>query len=184
MYDDRDDGIEGDESAEPDQAQRSTQQALWVDIQVRQAMRRGEFDNLPGTGKPIEGLGETHDPDWWAKQLIEREKITGLGPPAILLRKEDAELDDRLDREATEGGVRRIVEDFNARIVEARRQLLGGPPVLTQTRDVDEEIAAWRNRRDERRARQRKELEALRSNEPSSRRRRRWWPFGDKTRNR
>ena len=97
---------EDDESTEPNQAQRSTQQAIWVDMKIRQAMRQGEFDNLPGTGKPIKGLGETHDPDWWAKNLVEREKITGLGPPAILLRKEDAELDDRLDRENTEAGVR------------------------------------------------------------------------------
>ena len=60
-------------------------------------MERGEFDNLPGAGKPIEGLGAEHDPDWWLKKLVERERIAVL-PPSIALRKEDAELDDRLDR--------------------------------------------------------------------------------------
>jgi hypothetical protein len=178
MEDQHDRADSPEESAEPDQAQRSSQQALWVDIQVRQAMRRGEFDNLPGSGKPIQGLGETHDPDWWAKQLIEREQITGLGPPAILLRREDGELDDRLDRETTESAVRGIVEDFNARIIEARRQLLGGPPVITKTRDVDEQVEAWRMRRDERRAHQRRELAVARTDEQKARRRPRWWPFG------
>ena len=55
-------------------------------------MERGEFDNLPGAGKPIEGLGAQHDPEWWLKQLIERERIAVL-PPALQLRKDDAELD-------------------------------------------------------------------------------------------
>ena len=56
-----------------------------------------------------------------------------------------------LDREATADGVRRVVEDFNAR----RRgppPAQGGPPVVTPTRDVDAEVEAWRERRAERRA--------------------------------
>ena len=82
-------------------------QAQWVDLQVKQAMERGEFDDLPGTGKPIEGLGATHDPDWWLKGLIEREQVTGVLPPSLQLRKDDAELDDRLDRLAVDAEVRR-----------------------------------------------------------------------------
>ncbi len=132
--------------------ERIRNQTRWVDLQVQQAMERGEFDDLPGAGKPL-ALPDKHDPDWWVKRLIEREKITGIAPPAIGLRKEDAELDGLLDREATPDGVRRVVEDFNARIVEARRQLTGGPPVVTPTRDVDAEVEAWRERRAERRAR-------------------------------
>lgn len=138
--------------------QRMEQQALWVDLQVRRAMERGDFDDLPGAGKPIRGLGTTHDPDWWVKSLIEREKITGVLPPALGLRKEDARLDALLDRETTEDGVRRVVADFNRRVVEARRQLQGGPPVVTATRDVEAEVLAWRARRVERREAQRAQL--------------------------
>ena len=83
-------------------AARIAQQSTWVDLQVRQAMERGEFDNLPGQGKPIEDLGVEHDPDWWVKKLVERENIALL-PPALALRKEDAELDARLDRINIEG---------------------------------------------------------------------------------
>jgi hypothetical protein len=32
-------------------------------------------------------------------------------------------------------------------VIDARRQLTGGPPVVTRPRDVDAEIAAWRERR-------------------------------------
>jgi hypothetical protein len=153
-------------------AQRMEQQTLWVDLQVRKAMERGEFDNLPGAGKPIKGLGSTHDPDWWVKSLIEREKITGVLPPALGLRKEDAELDEVLDREGTEEGVRRVVADFNRRVVDARRQLTGGPPVVTPTRDEEAEVVAWRARRAERRERQRAQLDAVSDVHAS---RRRWW---------
>jgi DnaJ-like protein len=169
----------GDEPEEPDdvataRARLMEHRIRWVDLQVRQAMERGDFDNLPGAGKPIRGLGATHDPQWWVKGLIEREQITGVGPAALLLRKEDAELDARLDSETTADGVRRVVEDFNARVVSARRQLLGGPPVITPTRDPDAEVAAWRKRRAERQARLRRRREQA-AQQPSARPARRWW---------
>lgn len=128
-------------------ANRIRHQAQWVDQQVRQAMARGEFDDLPGAGKPIEGLGGDPDPDWWVKKLIEREQITGVLPEALQLRKDDRELDAVLDRQPNEQHVRRELEEFNRRVVNARRQLLGGPPVVTPTRDVEQEVAAWRARR-------------------------------------
>ncbi|MEA5456166.1 DUF1992 domain-containing protein [Sinomonas sp. JGH33] len=122
---------------------------------IRDAMARGEFDHLEYAGKPIPGLGGTYDPDWWIKGLIQREHLTGLGPKALLLRVEDAELDDRLDAMFTEREVRAAVEDFNARIIDARRQLEGGPPVVTKTRDVDGEAQRWRERRAAREAERR-----------------------------
>ena len=64
-------------------AKRIEQQQTWVDLQIQQAMARGDFDDLPGAGKPIEDLGTEHDPDWWLKRLIEREQITGVLPPAL-----------------------------------------------------------------------------------------------------
>lgn len=151
-------------------ANRIEQQALWVDHQIRAAMERGEFDNLPGAGKPLK-LPDRHDPDWWVKGLIEREKITGVLPPALALRREDAELDAELDRMPTEEEVRRALADFNTRVVEARRQLQGGPPVVTPTRDVEDEVNAWRQRRAERRAVVRAAELRAQAEQP----RRRWW---------
>lgn len=145
---------------------RMEQQHTWVDLQLRQAMERGEFDDLPGKGKPIKGLGATHDPDWWVKQLVEREKIAVL-PPALQLRKDDAELDAKLDTIAAETEVRREVEDFNARVIRARYTPVDGPPLITMPRDVEETVTAWR----ERRAAQRTPRPT--TAEPPARRR--WW---------
>ena len=165
------------EEAEEDDASRARfeHQHLWVDHQIRAAMERGEFDNLPGAGKPLK-LPDRHDPDWWVKGLIEREKLTGVLPPALALRKEAAELDGELDRMATEEEVRRALADFNARVVDARRQLQGGPPVVTPTRDVEDEVNLWRQRRAERRAVVR--AAELREQAERQRPRRRWWRRG------
>ncbi|MET0805950.1 MAG: DUF1992 domain-containing protein [Lacisediminihabitans sp.] len=126
---------------------RMDARAQYVEIQIQQAMRRGDFDDLPGEGKPIRDLHEAYDPNWWIRQKIERERLTGLGPPALTLRTENAALDGQLDAVASERQVREILDDFNSRIVAARRQLQGGPPVVTPTRDVDAEVDAWRARR-------------------------------------
>jgi hypothetical protein len=140
------------------------QRAQIVEISIQQAMRRGDFDDLPGAGKPLTGLQNAYDPNWWIRQKIERERLTGLGPPALTLRTEDAQLDDRLDAAPSEEAVRTTLIDFNARIIEARRQLQGGPPVVTRLRDVEAEVRRWRERRDARyrqyaEAREREEAE-------------------------
>lgn len=146
---------------------RIEQQQTWVDLQVRQAMERGDFENLPGAGKPIEGLGTEHDPDWWLKKLVERERIVVL-PPSVALRKEDAGLDAELDRYNVESEVRRHVEDFNERVIRARYSLSAGPPLITMPRDVDATVAAWKERYAARRT-------AARTEPAAPRRRRHWW---------
>jgi hypothetical protein len=156
-------------------AQRMQRQHEWVDLQIKQAMERGDFDDLPGAGKPIKNLGTHHDPDWWIKQLVEREKITGVLPPALQLRKDDAELDAKLDRHTAESEVRRELEEFNARVMKARYTPVDGPPLVTMPRHVEAEVTAWRDRR---LARRRRAAHEAADPTPSPRRaepRRRWF---------
>lgn len=159
-----------DAAAPPARGFSAAERAAVVENAIQQAIRRGEFDDLPGAGKPIPGLGETHDPDWWIRRKIESEKLTGLGPPALRLRVENAELEGTLDALSREADVREALEDFNRRVIDARRQLQGGPPVVTPTRDVDSEVAAWQERRSARMAAQ-----AQADADAASRRRSPWW---------
>ncbi|MFI8634033.1 DUF1992 domain-containing protein [Microbacterium sp. NPDC077663] len=145
-----------------------TERAMYVETAIQQAIRRGDFDDLPGAGKPLEGLNGSHDPDWWIKRKIQTEQLSGLGPPALRLRIEHAEFEERVDAFHREEDVREYTEDFSRRVNEARRQLQGGPPVVTPTRDPDEEVAAWRARRAERAA-------ASASSVEPGRPARRWW---------
>ena len=166
--------MRSDDDDEPvDRGQVSADdRAMAVEVAIQQAMRRGDFDGLPGAGKPLAGLDGVRDPNWWIRRKIERENLTGLGPPALTLRTEDVRLDERLDALHTETQVREVLDDFNKRVREARLQLLGGPPVLTKPRDVDEQVAAWRERAsvrrlareqlaEERRRREAEELAAM-----------------------
>jgi hypothetical protein len=164
-------------SKESAAAARIAFQHQWVDQQIRIAHARGDFDDLPGAGKPIEGLGEQHDPDWWLKKLIEREQVTGVLPPALQLRKDDALLDEKLDSFTVETDVRREVEDFNARVIRARYTPVDGPPLITMPRDVETTVAAWAERRAARIAAARAENAARLAAQPP-RGRRRWWRRG------
>ncbi|WP_238993386.1 DUF1992 domain-containing protein [Nocardioides caldifontis] len=150
-------------------AARIAQQQTWVDLQLRKARERGDFDDLPGYGKPITGLGDEHDPDWWVKQLLEREQVTGVAPPSVQLRREDADLDERLDRLGSEADVRREVTEFNARVRWALYRPPEGPPVVTPQRDPDTEVERWRDRRAARVA-ARREAAAARAAEERPRR--------------
>jgi len=153
------------------QAYSAADRAAVVETAIQQAIRRGDFDDLPGAGKPLPGLGDHHDPDWWIRRKIETEQLTGLGPPALMLRVESETLEATLDQLTREPEVREALDDFNRRVIEARRQLLGGPPVVTPTRDVEAEVSAWAQRRDDRAA---AEADA-KAMDAAPQPRRRWW---------
>jgi hypothetical protein len=115
----------------------------WIDHQIRQAMERGEFENLPGKGKPLAGIDEPHDDDWWIKQKLKREGVSVL-PPTLAVRKE---LDDALAEIAaaeTEATVRRIAAAINERITRVNRLATSGPPSTVMPLDVERTVREWR----------------------------------------
>ncbi|MBF9129344.1 DUF1992 domain-containing protein [Plantactinospora sp. S1510] len=118
-----------------------------VERQIREAQERGEFDNLPGAGRPLPGHGGTDDENWWIREWVRRENLTGLVPTSLKIRKEAEELTERLARESSEQSVRAVVTELNQRIRQARRGLVDGPPVVLRTFDVDEVVETWRRRR-------------------------------------
>lgn len=118
-----------------------------VESALDRAIKRGDFDDLPGLGKPLSGLHSSSDPDWWIKQKMDSEGINGVARPAFQLRKENAVLEDTVDAFSTESDVRDYLSGFNARVREAVMDLRDGPPVFTPPRDVEKEVVAWRQRR-------------------------------------
>src|SRR3712207_5002608 len=101
-----------------------------VDRKIREAAERGMFDDLPGAGKPLPGIDGNYDEEWWLKDLVRRENITGAVPASLALRKEAEQLMETVASKKTENSVRRTVEDINERILRARRSHLDGPPVV------------------------------------------------------
>lgn len=116
-----------------------------VDAQIRAAEERGEFDNLPGKGKPIPGAGEPDDDLWWVRGFVKREGLPAeaMLPTWLRLRKEVEILPERVRGLRSERAVRDLVEDLNQQI---GRELLipTGPKAPPRAVDVAEMVELWR----------------------------------------
>ena len=135
--------------------ERIRNQTRWVDLQVREAMERGEFDDLPGAGKPLDLprqarprlVGEAaHRAREDHRRRAARDRAAQGGRRARRL----------LDREATPGrrtpGGRGLQRPGRRGPPPAHRAARRSSP---RTRDVEAEVEAWRERRAERRPRRR-----------------------------
>ncbi|MGC5617619.1 DUF1992 domain-containing protein [Georgenia sp. Z1491] len=115
----------------------------WVDQLIREAQERGEFDNLPGAGKPLRDIDE-HDEDWWIRRKLRDENLPNdaLLPPVLVLRKELAELPETVRTLPSEELVRERVSELNLRVVEWIR-MPTGPVLPVRPADVEEIVRGW-----------------------------------------
>jgi DnaJ family protein C protein 28 len=106
-----------------------------VEKQIREAMERGDFDNLPGRGKPLDLSRDPNVPDDWemavkllkdagyAPQWIEEDKEIRawrerlFAPLARYLQRPPADRSDRAVREA------RVIADFRKGADELNRAI-------------------------------------------------------------
>ena len=102
----------------------------WVDRQIREAVERGEFDDLPDLGKPIPDIDRPYDEMWWVRRKLEREGVSAL-PPALALRKE---------------AERAMAEAMRAR---SETEVRPGPPLTLVPYDADEVVRRWREKRED-----------------------------------
>jgi hypothetical protein len=123
----------------------STPQFEWaVDRQIRLAQERGAFDDLPGRGRPLPGLDQPYDENWWIRGWLEREGVTAeaLLPASILLRREIDRLPQTVRALRTAAEVRDAARELNRRIAEHIR-FPSGPRVPVAPVRVDEVVARW-----------------------------------------
>ncbi|MFC4472521.1 DUF1992 domain-containing protein [Streptomyces xiangluensis] len=119
----------------------------WVDKQIREAEARGEFDHLPGAGKPLPGGSDTsYDELWWIKQKMAREGLSVL-PPTLALRKEAEDAVARALDAPSEQVVREIITSINVKIREVMFKPPPGPPLGLKPYDVEAVVRDWRERR-------------------------------------
>ncbi|MFE8017723.1 DUF1992 domain-containing protein [Streptomyces antibioticus] len=119
----------------------------WVDKQIRDAERRGEFDRLPGAGRPLPpGTDTTYDELWWIKRKMAREGLSVL-PPTLALRKEAEDALAAAFAAPTERIVRKIITDVNVKLREMMYKPPPGPPLGMKPYDVEDVVRLWRERR-------------------------------------
>ncbi|MFE6523811.1 DUF1992 domain-containing protein [Streptomyces sp. NPDC057794] len=122
----------------------------WVDKQIRDAEARGEFDRLPGAGRPLPpDVESTYDELWWVKRKMAREGLSVL-PPALALRKEAEDALLAAYAAPTERMVRKIIGEINDRIREMMFKPPPGPPLGKKPYDVEDVVRQWRERRADR----------------------------------
>jgi hypothetical protein len=117
----------------------------WIDKQIREAEERGEFDDLPGAGKPIPDIDGPADELWWVKAYLKREQLAYL-PPTLLLRKEHEDTLAAIPKAPSEHAVRTAIGKLNEKISAAIRAPLAGPPLNLFPVDVEEQVRRWRAR--------------------------------------
>jgi hypothetical protein len=118
----------------------------WIDRQIRQATERGEFNDLPGSGAPLPGLGKPYDELWWVKGKLRREGLSYL-PPSLALRKEVHDVVEGASRARSEAEVRERIGAINEKIREAIRAGIRGPEVKLAPVDVERVVKEWRRGR-------------------------------------
>ncbi len=118
----------------------------WVENQIRSAEERGAFEGLSAAGKPLTGLDKEQTSYEWALDWARRQDVDprGMLPPGLALRREKEDLPDRLLRLSSEGAVRAVLEDFNARVDAYWRAPADGPQVPIGQVDVEETVTSWR----------------------------------------
>jgi len=117
----------------------------WVEQQIREATARGEFDNLPGAGKPLPGYGGADDENWWLKNYLRKEGVStdALLPTPLQLRKEIEQLPETVRELVAEEQVRNVVAKLNRRIMDWLRSP-SGPPVQVRLVNTQSVVERWR----------------------------------------
>jgi hypothetical protein len=118
----------------------------FVESTIRKAMNEGEFDNLPGAGKPISGLEEPYHEDWWIRSLLKREELA-VPCPSLEIRRDVERTLLGLPNLRTELEVRRAIESLNARIAKVNRLGSAGPQTCVPVLDIAMILAQWRANR-------------------------------------
>ncbi|TDB83521.1 DUF1992 domain-containing protein [Actinomadura sp. KC216] len=116
----------------------------WIDGQIREAEGRGEFDGLPGAGKPLPDAGRPLDDNWWIKQKLASEGLVAMIHPTLSLRREIEDVMEAALKAPSERSVRRMLEPVNEKIAANLRFPPPGPALGYRPIDIDEVVARWR----------------------------------------
>lgn len=116
-----------------------------LDRQIRAAQERGEFDDLPGAGKPLASDAAPYRADWWINQVVQRENAGAYAiPPVLALRKTADELTAGAVDHVSERDVRTAVAEYNAQAERVRKLPQEGRVVVLPRLEADAVVARWR----------------------------------------
>lgn len=124
----------------------------FVERQIRMAIERGDFDNLPGAGKPLRHEAP-REAGWWIKDYMEREGLSGEDtlPPALKLRRDREKLFERAAESASADAARALGTAFNRQVADyILHGASSGPNIPVHKVDPEELVAIWREANEKR----------------------------------
>ncbi len=131
------------EQPKPENRKRRLSWDSLAEERIAAAQAEGQFDNLPGFGKPIPGIDEPHDELWWVKDKLKREQLSSL-PPALAIRLDVETTLRRVSELRNEAEVRCEIAALNERIRKASFAVTWGPSVDVQPLDMERVLDDWR----------------------------------------
>ncbi|MBW2142789.1 MAG: DUF1992 domain-containing protein [Deltaproteobacteria bacterium] len=102
-----------------------------IEQKIREAQMKGEFDNLPGTGKPVEIEDDRHVPED-LRMAYKILKNANCVPPELELKKEIRRMEDMLENLSDEKEKYRQIKKINFRIMQLN-MLRKTSPLLEDT---------------------------------------------------
>ena len=132
-----------DEESTPTRKPPGLSWERWIERQITEAIERGDFDGLPGAGRPLRDLDARRDEMSWIRDKLRRERAAPPPPPAIQIRIDvDAALAS-LGSLTTEDEVAGLVEHLNDRIRTVNRTTVIGPPTSLGPLRLEEVLERW-----------------------------------------
>jgi hypothetical protein len=110
---------------------------------IREAQAEGQFDSLPGFGKPIPDLDGPDDENWWIKNKLRREGLVIL-PPILEARRDIEKTLEAVRSMHSERQVRLAIKALNERIRAAHFSPASGPPDGVRLVDSEAVVRTWR----------------------------------------
>lgn len=102
-----------------------------IEQKIREAQMKGEFDNLPGTGKPVEIEDDRHVPED-LRMAYKILKNANCVPPELELKKEIRRMEDMFESLSDEKEKYRQIKKINFRIMQLN-MLRKTSPLLEDT---------------------------------------------------
>ena len=141
----------GTQSATTSLPGRKPAQLTWqsfAERRIQEAQQNGEFADLQGLGRPIPGIDQPLDENWWVKKKLREENLSVL-PPTLEARRAVEAVRREIRRLRDERVVRRRLEELNETIRKAIYSTTAGPSSGVQLLDVEAEIGRWRAETDQ-----------------------------------
>jgi hypothetical protein len=117
---------------------------LIANAKIEQAIQEGQFNALPGFGKPLNLDPANNAGDCWLKRKAQQENLEIL-PPALVLKRHVERKQQAILEIRDEAKARTALLELNEMIEKSLMNILWGPPCDVLPLEIERFMEAWRD---------------------------------------